>query len=901
MSSPAERFAAARIRQLDDHGSLGDFRKLLSFELDEFQLKACRALTSGKSVLVAAPTGAGKTIVGEYAIHLAVYSNLKAFYTTPIKALSNQKYAELVQAYGAERVGLLTGDTSINSEADIVVMTTEVLRNMIYAESSTLERLGFVVMDEVHYLADRFRGPVWEEVIIQLPDQVKLVSLSATVSNAEEFGDWLDTVRGDTEVIVEEHRPVPLYQHIFIDREIHDLFSSKKPGVLNPAVARLAVEERRREEIAHGARRGPGAKGRPTARRGPRRPEVIAQLDRAGLLPAITFIFSRAGCDGAVKQCLTADVRLTTPEQATKIRLFVQERTKDIPASDLQVLGYWEWMEGLTRGIAAHHAGLLPVFKEVVEALFTQGLVRCVFATETLALGINMPAKTVVLEKLVKWNGEAHVDLTAGEFTQLTGRAGRRGIDREGHAVVLWHSGLDPAAVAGLASTRMYPLKSSFRPTYNMAVNLVAQSGRQRAREILETSFAQFQADRAVVGLAKRARTNEQTLAEYSEAMSCHLGDFAQYAALRLELSELEKQLSRARQSNRRAEIALSLEQVQAGDVLRVQIGRRPQYVVVIQSDQSVDFDGPQPRVMGVDRQIRRLRSAELAEPVHTLTHIRFPKNFSERSPHSKRELALILKQASPTAHTAPGARSAAADHPDLGRLRRELRQHPCHGCSDREEHARWGQRWAKLRAETDLLGQRIESRTSSVARVFDRVCGVLTELEYLDANAKITDAGQGLRRLYTEHDLLVAQCLRTDAWVGLTGPELAACLAALVHETRREGESAAPAPAAVQGALLKTRELWRDLTERERAHGLATLREPDPGLCLAMHRWARGEELGIVLRDSDLAAGDFVRRCKQLIDLLGQIASASERPALRSAARSAAGAILRGVVDTAV
>ena len=445
--SPAQRYAAFRQQRAEDGTELTEFQALYDFSFDEFQRRACRALNEGHGVLVAAPTGSGKTVVGEFAVHLALAEGRKCFYTTPIKALSNQKYGDLVRRYGADSVGLLTGDNSINGEAPVVVMTTEVLRNMLYGGSATLAGLGYVVLDEVHYLADVFRGAVWEEVIIHLPESVRVVALSATVSNAEEFGDWLTQVRGGTTVIVDEHRPVPLWQHVLASGRLYDLFVEPPAGQrgtqVNPELLRLA----RREEW--GARPARGGR-RPPRFRPPRRPEVIGRLDAAGLLPAITFIFSRAGCDAAVRQCLDAGLRLTTPEEVAAITEIAERRTADVPESDLPVLGYGEWLTGLRRGIAAHHAGMLPTFKEVVEELFEAGLVRAVFATETLALGINMPARTVVIERLDKWNGETHLALTPGEYTQLTGRAGRRGIDVEGHAVVLWHLGMNPSAVAGL-------------------------------------------------------------------------------------------------------------------------------------------------------------------------------------------------------------------------------------------------------------------------------------------------------------------------------------------------------------------------------------------------------------------------------------------------------------------
>src|ERR1700758_977231 len=520
MATPAERYSASRERQSDPE--LAAFRGLYDFDFDAFQVDACRALNEGRGVLVAAPTGSGKTVVGEFAVHLALAQGRKCFYTTPIKALSNQKYADLVRRYDSRTVGLLTGDNAINGDAPVVVMTTEVLRNMLYAGSRALRDLGYVVLDEVHYLADRSRGAVWEEVIIHLPESVRVVALSATVSNAEEFGDWLAQVRGGTEVIVDEHRPVPLWQHMLVGKRLFDLFTDDDHHEVNPELVRLAHREAIRQPSSRPGRGG----HHPRRQAPPYRPEIIDRLDAAGLLPAITFIFSRAGCDAAVQQCPGAGPRLTTPDEARIIEDIAARRTADIPDEDLTILGYHDWVLALKRGIAAHHAGMLPAFKEVVEELFTAGLVRAVFATETLALGINMPARTVVLEKLDKWNGKAHVALTPGEYTQLTGRAGRRGIDVEGHAVVLWHPGVDPDSVAGLAGTRTYPLNSSFRPSYNMAVNLTAPVGRRKAAALLESSFAQFQADRGVLGIARRLRRLKEQTEDLGRQVSCDRGDF---------------------------------------------------------------------------------------------------------------------------------------------------------------------------------------------------------------------------------------------------------------------------------------------------------------------------------------------------------------------------------------
>ncbi|NLT57292.1 MAG: DEAD/DEAH box helicase [Actinomycetales bacterium] len=908
--SPSESYSAFRRRAAEQATPLGRFRGRYDFELDEFQVRACRALQDGRGVLVAAPTGSGKTVVGEFAVELALARGRKAFYTTPIKALSNQKYTDLVRRYGPEKVGLLTGDNTINGEAPVVVMTTEVLRNMLYADSPTLAGLGYVVMDEVHYLADRFRGAVWEEVIIHLPDDVLVVSLSATVSNAEEFGAWLDTVRGDTEVVVSEHRPVPLWQHVMVGTRLYDLFADPGETAVDPQtrVNRELLQLAR--EHGHPYARGPRGRTRRrpprSPRRTPSRAEAVLALDAAGLLPAITFIFSRAGCEAAVGQCVAAGVRLTTADERQEIDTVVRQRCADIPEEDRAVLGFWDWAEALDRGIAAHHAGLLPTFKEVVEELFSRGLVKAVFATETLALGINMPARSVVLEKLVKWNGETHADMTPGEYTQLTGRAGRRGIDVEGHAVVLWQHGLDPEAVAGLASTRTYPLHSSFRPTYNMAVNLVGRFGRAAAREILETSFAQFQADRAVVGLARQARRQEEALAGYAEAMTCHLGDFAEYAALRRAISDREADLSRAESSRRRAEALASVERLRRGDVIRLQTGRRPGWAVVVEPGQpGGTVDRARPTVLTADRRIHRLSSADVLAVMEPVTRVSVPKGFSPRDPRARRDLASTLRNAlvDLADQRRPGrrGRSAASGDETLAELRRRMRSHPCHGCDRREEHARWAERWWRLTRETDALVRRIESRTNTIARTFDRVCDLLEERGYLDGD-RVTAQGRRLGRIYAESDLLIAECLREGVWAGLDGAGLAACVSALVYSARREDAPAPRIPAgATAAALTETLRIWSALEDRERDHRLEVTPEPDPGLARAVHLWARGRRLEEVLEDGDLAAGDFVRWCKQVVDLLGQVQQAvgdDEGSApLRRTSRDAVERVRRGIV----
>jgi ATP-dependent RNA helicase HelY len=911
---------------------------LYDFEFDDFQVAACDALESGHGVLVAAPTGSGKTVVGEFAVHLALAEGRKCFYTTPIKALSNQKYNDLVSRYGAGSVGLLTGDNSINGEAPIVVMTTEVLRNMLYAGSLTLGGLGYVVLDEVHYLADRLRGAVWEEVIIQLPESVQVAALSATVSNAEEFGDWLEQVRGGTTVIVDETRPVPLWQHMLAGRRLYDLFA--RNGTVNPELRRLAqrdvVADRPGSQRPGRGGAGPGGAGRSAVGRGgagrgsasragagrgggragggrasghghlavryrtPSRPEVIERLDAEGLLPAITFIFSRAGCDAAVQQCLAAGLRLTTPEESAEIARIVAARTAGLADADLAVLGYADWLTGLRRGIAAHHAGLLPTFKEVVEELFAGGLIRAVFATETLALGINMPARTVVIEKLDKWNGEHHADLTAGEYTQLTGRAGRRGIDVEGHAVVLWQPSLDPLAVAGLAGTRTYPLTSSFRPTYNMAVNLVGQVGRVRAARLLESSFAQFQADRGVVGLARQgARLREQIA---GLAVTCELGDIASYDEIRRELGELERDESRQRSAAQQAEAIASVEKLRPGDIIEVPGGRQAGVAIVLQPGGGGSGDGrPLPLVLTANRQVKRLSVADFPVPVSPIERIRIPPSFSPRSPAARRDLVstvrnkLAGRDLHPGGRARPGGRSEASGAA-IDALRRRLRRHSCHGCPDMQLHLRDLARRARLEREADALEQRVSGRSHVLARTFGRVCAVLAELGYI-AGDEVTPDGRRLAALYAELDLLAAECVRRGTWAGLAPADLAACVSALTFETRRP-DDAGPMRlphGRSREVLSDMTEIWGELSVVESGEHLSFLREPDLGFAWTVHSWARGTSLEKLV-GAELTAGDFVRAVKQLIDLLSQIAVVAGGE-LAATARAAIDLLRRGVV----
>jgi ATP-dependent RNA helicase HelY len=733
--------------------------------------------------------------------------------------------------------------------------------------------------------------------------------------------------------VVDEHRPVPLWQHVLVGKRLLDLFDyeNDKPAAdrqprVNPELLRHISHRREADRMNdwRGPRRqaGRGSTGRPSRPRfyrTPSRPDVIATLDSEGLLPAITFVFSRAGCDAAVQQCLRSPLQLTTQEERAQIAEVIEHRCGDLADADLSVLGYYEWREGLLRGLAAHHAGMLPVFRHTVEELFTAGLVRAVFATETLALGINMPARTVVLERLVKFNGEQHVPLTPGEYTQLTGRAGRRGIDVEGHAVVLWNpteETTEPAAVAGLASTRTFPLRSSFAPSYNMTINLVQQMGPEQAHRLLEQSFAQYQADRSVVGLVRGIERGTALLDEIAAEMGGPKAPILEYARMRARISEMERAQSRASRLQRRQAASDALAALRRGDIINITHGRRGGLAVVLESAR--DSSDPRPLVLTENRWAGRISSADYSGATAPVGSMSLPKRVEHRQPRVRRDLASALRSAA-AGLTIPARRrggrgdtDGAFHDPELESLREALRRHPSHNTPGLEEHVRQGERYLRIERDNAQLEKKVAAATNSLARTFDRIVGLLTErgfIEGRDGDPRVTDDGRLLARIYSESDLLVAECLRTGAWSGLKPAELAAVVSSVLYESRGgEGPGAAFAADAptqqVRQALQQTSRLSMALRADEQTHRIAPSREPDDGFVNVIYRWARTGDLAAALAAADpagtgspLLAGDFVRWCRQALDLLDQVRNAAPDPELRAVAKRAINDIRRGVV----
>ena len=839
--TPAERYARFDRVKRQRQSIAAKFADTLPFELDRFQTDANEALEQGSNVLVAAPTGAGKTVVADFAVYLAQQQNAKAFYTTPIKALSNQKYHDLVALYGPDKVGLLTGDTSINSEADIVVMTTEVLRNMLYEHSTTLQALRYVVLDEVHYLADRFRGPVWEEVIIHLPQSVRIVGLSATVSNVEDFADWIASVRGETKLVVSEHRPVPLEQYVLIQRdprtepELFDLYRHDDNGrpttKLNARLTNRLDEYMRREQRRRGAerpdrRKGRGRHGRPESRSArqveryqPKRWAVVDELNFLGMLPAIYFIFSRNGCDEAVDQCLDAGLRLTSDDEALRIRSIVDEMIEgQLTHDDLKTLHFARFRHALEEGFAAHHAGMVALFKQIVERLFEEGLIKVVFATETLALGINMPARSVVIEKLEKYDGTGIVGLTPGEYTQLTGRAGRRGIDTIGNAVVVDHRGFTPETAVALSSKRVYPLHSSFKPTFNMAVNLLNTSDYETARITLDHSFAQWEANESAWQIEARIDALTAALAGYAEAMTCEYGDFTDLLRIRMQLNELQK--------NERRKLKHE--------------------VFATNADKSRAF-------CRLDARIAKLKELEHDHPCKQCPDFQDHMKWGHRWMRETRELERLRQRYD--SRTGSVARQFDRICEILDRL----------GYLERTDHdgvrdytlTEQGQLLRRLYSERDLvLAQAITEGVLDDLSV-PQIAALLSSLLY---EARRGEGGEPRRYPGGPHGL-VAQRARELKYLD-------------------------------EQVLVLCEDAGMD----------SYLQPLDFGIVDIIYDWACGDSLAQVLEHTELTGGDFVRNAKRLADVLQQIAVAEpymgeQHAMLAARAREAFDAVNRGIV----
>ena len=846
------------------------------FELDTFQLQAFDHIDAGESVLVAAPTGSGKTVVAEYAIGLARKLGKRAFYTAPIKALSNQKFHELTLLHGPQQVGLMTGDNSINPQAPIIVMTTEVLRNMIYARSTGIDNLGVVVLDEVHFLQDAYRGPVWEEVIIHLEPTVQLVCLSATVSNADELCEWLTTVRGPTIPIVETKRPVELFNHYVVGDKTTSkvrVFDTLVGGKPNEQVSKIenSSAPRSKKQHSYGSR---GRIGMATTRfYAPNRSDVVLQLREDDLLPAIYFIFSRNQCDEAAHSCLKQGISFTTKQERAAIAEILDSHVEAFTDDDLAALQYSRFLAQLEAGIGVHHAGLVPSFKEAVEECFAKGLVKIVFATETLAVGINMPARAVVLDKLTKYNGETHQLLKPSDFSQLTGRAGRRGLDTVGHALTLWNPFVTFEQVAALVSSRSFVLNSAFRPTYNMAANLIRTTSKVQARHLLNLSFAQFQSGKDIVEIQARIQRRSKELVRLQDQAFSTYGDIEEFRAG-----------STARKPLQNSEDVFS--SLRPGDVVLIGEALPNERLVVISSANR--GSGGKLSLLTISKGVKTITARDITEHVYTIGHIALPTPYQPTNSRFLKETSAKLSRFKINERML--VRS--------GRNRKVRNDHPFLNDPDAKFKLNAAESADRIAKELAQLEKRVSTSVQSVSKKFEDLTDLLEQWGYVD-DWKLTKKGVRLGRIFHESDLLIAECLSEGVFDDLDHYELASLTSVFVYEDRkREALERIHFPnSKLDDRWAKIEQISRKLSAQEVQYGLLPHRFPDPGFMCTAYDWAHGTSLFDILDEDDVTAGDFVRTMKQLIDLLRQFSTIDDETVSSTISGLAAKSLFTGVV----
>lgn len=855
---------------------LEQFREDLSsrgIDLDDFQVDSCQALEDGKDVLLSAPTGAGKTIVALFAIELSFAQSTRCIYTTPIKALSNQKFKELGERYGTESVGIMTGDVTINRDAPVLVMTTEVLRNMLYQDDPIREELGFVILDEVHYLADAMRGPTWEEVILELPSHTRLVSLSATVSNSDEFGDWLNSVRGPTTVVSTTWRPVPLQQQVVIGRKVYDAFT--RPGHHELAQTERVPNPRLVQSIGS-LRDVP--RMNPSGRR-----RIIEILERRELLPAIHFIFSRKQCDRAVIDLLKAGVSLTTREEKRAIRRASQALAEQMSEEDLHIIRYNTFEAALVHGYSAHHAGIYPAQKELIEALMAAGLLKLVYATGTLALGINMPVRTVVIEQMTKWDGDAFAPLSAIEYTQLIGRAGRRGLDPVGYALIAAAQDFEEEHFFAIASGALEPLKSAFFPSYNTAVNLLALNDYQTARAILARSFAQFQRNRDVVDMETRLERMRRRVAKLRDELDalCEHGSVAEYAELHAAAGRASKASRKAAKRDYRERIARSFDDAQMGDIVAYGYGGEVEYAYIAAAH------GPVLRAVTWEGQFVWLDESSVRSELRTVGSYQLPYGMKLRSQDSRDILADAVMD-------------AVAERADLGvdedllgswdrnavRESEELLAHPVHSCPDRDRHLAAAREFQTVSASVARLEGSVTEFEDSVGREFDQTCALLAHMGILQGEPGAYRLGPGaepLRHIHNEADLLIFECMKEPAFGQLSPEEFAGMCTAFLHDDRF-GRMPPVSPRAF-GVISRNQEFLQTL---EAEYGLDRTPEVSAGASQTFAAWASGASLATCLGMSMLSPGDFITVLRRVVDLLDQLVHAGRGSVIGDLAQQA-------------
>ena len=850
-----------------------DLGLIFPFALDQFQKDAIASLNSGRSVVVCAPTGSGKTLVGEYAIYRALSRGKRVFYTTPLKALSNQKLRDFREEFGYELVGLLTGDNSINRDAPILVMTTEIFRNMLYGTpigqvGISLVDVEAVVLDECHYMNDRQRGTVWEESIIYCPREIQLVALSATVANSDQLTDWLNRVHGPTDLIYSDFRPVPLEFYYCNPKGLFPLLNESKTKI-NP---RLANRGKRKQQDR-------GRTGRPEA---PGIAYTLSQLQQRDMLPAIYFIFSRRGCDQAVAE--VGDLWLVNNDESQILRRQIDDFLTRNPDA-----GRSGQIAPLYRGIAAHHAGILPAWKGLVEELFQQGLIKVVFATETLAAGINMPARTTVISTLSKRTDSGHRLLNASEFLQMAGRAGRRGMDLQGHVVTVQTPFEGSKEAAYLATSKPDPLVSQFTPSYGMVLNLLQIHTLEQARELIERSFGQYMATVHLRPEYEEIASLQTQLAELkAQIATVNEHELAVYQKLRQRL-KVERQLLTTLQEqaleSRQEEFVMMLSFAVSGTLLSLK-GKDvdvsiPITAVLVGKTPSAASEAPYLVCLGQDNRWYVVTTADVIDLYAELPRVDVPEQIvpppdlqlkpgkSLRGNHETFAIAQRIPQVQASLYMSP---EVAAQLGRVTAVQEELEANPIHKSGNVSKIFKRRARYVELEAELEELQLQVAQHSQHHWEEFVNLISILEYFECLD-NLVPTQLGQIAAAIRGENELWLGLVFASGQLDNLDPHHLAAAVAALVIEPPRpDSRVHFELSNEVVEALATLRGIRRKIFQLQRRYNVALPIWLEFELIAIVEQWSLGKQWTELCENTTLDEGDVVRILRRTLDLLSQI-----------------------------
>ena len=887
-----------------------DPKEIFPFSLDDFQLEAIDSLNQGHSLVVSAPTGSGKTLIGEYAIHRAMAHGQKVFYTTPLKALSNQKLRDFRNEFGSENVGLMTGDLSVNRNASIIVMTTEIFRNMLYAEADKnddpLIDVEAVVLDECHYMNDSQRGTVWEESIIHCPSSVQLVALSATVANAGQLTDWIQEVHGPTDLILSDFRPVPLHFHFCSAKGLHPLLNESGNGLHpNCKVWRAPKGSRNRRKRQY---------SKPLQPASPPISFVIANMAERDMLPAIYFIFSRRGCDKAVKDL--GALNLVSSEESDSLK----ERLKKYIQANPEGVRDEMHVDALSRGIASHHAGVLPAWKELIEELFQQGLVKVVFATETLAAGINMPARTTVISSLSKRTENGHRQLMGSEFLQMAGRAGRRGLDLKGYVVTVQTRFEGVRESGQLATSSADPLVSQFTPSYGMVLNLLQRYDLEKSRELVQRSFGCYLASLDLIDDEELVDQLRSQLGQL-QGITCEIpwDDFDDYDKRRGRLKE-EKRLLRILQQQAAEtlenELTLALNFASVGTLVSLKAvslrGRIAPAVIVRKQDGSGQF----PLLLCLtDENLWVLVACHSVVSLHAeltclnVASLEYPAlkrsgEISHGNNQSQEISQLVANIAKDNDMKTPQydlAGEVLAQAKLVKTLEDELVKLPAHMWGEKKKLKKHRRRMEELEAEITDRQQLIHNRAN---RHWETFLSLLEILQYFGCmeDLEATEIGRTVASLRGDNELWLGLALMSGHLDELHPFNLAAVLEAISTDINRPDLwSGFKSSSKSIEALHNLSGIRRELLRAQQKCHLDIPLWWDQELMGLVEAWARGISWNDLIANTSLDEGDVVRVMRRTLDLLAQVPyCAAISKQLRDNARSAFKALNRFPVSEA-